>query len=73
MAFVLKFGKPLSMLVACVACMVCTGTLVPYVNTIYIKKTGETDSTKAEKISAITFSAIMCCALIVYKILGIFV
>jgi hypothetical protein len=73
MAFVLKFGKPISMLVACVACMVCTGTLIPYINTVYIKKTGETSSTTAEKASAITFSIIMCCALIVYKILGIFV
>ena len=73
MAFVLKFGKPLSMLVACVACMVCTGTLGGYINDIYIKKTGENDKTKAEKISAITFSAVMCCALIVYQILKMFV
>jgi F0F1-type ATP synthase membrane subunit a len=73
MAFVLKFGKPLSMLVACVACMVCTGTLVPYINTVYIKKTGETKSTTAEKATAITFSVIMCIALIVYQILKMFV
>ena len=73
MAFVLKFGKPLSMLVACVACMVCTGTLVPYVNTVYIKKTGETKSTTAEKATAITFSVIMCIALIVYQVLKMFV
>lgn len=73
MAFVLKFGKPLSMLVACVACMVCTGTLVPYINTVYIKKTGETKSTTAEKATAITFSIIMCIALIVYQVLKRFV
>ena len=73
MSFILKFGKPISMLVACVACMVCTGTLVPYINTIYIKKTGETNSTKAEKGTAITFSVIMCIALIVYQVLKMFV
>ena len=73
MAFVLKFGKPISMLVACVACMVCTGTLVPYINTVYIEKTGETKSTTAEKATAITFSVIMCIALIVYQILKMFV
>ena len=73
MAFVLRFGKPLSMLVACVACMVCTGTLVPYINTIYIKKTGETNSTKAEKGSAIAFSIIMCIALVVYYVLNMFI
>ena len=69
MSFVIKFGKPLSMLVACVACMICTGTLVPYLNNIYIKKTGETNSTKAEKGTAIAFSVVMCCALIVYFVL----
>ena len=73
MAFVLKFGKPLSMLVACVACMVCTGTLGGYINDIYINKTGETKSTTAEKATAITFSVIMCIALIVYQILKMFV
>jgi hypothetical protein len=73
MAFVLRFGKPLSMLVACVACMVCTGTLVPYLNTIYIKKTGETASTTAEKATAITFSIIMCIALMVYFVLKQFI
>jgi hypothetical protein len=61
------------MLVACVACMVCTGTLVPYINTIYIKKTGETDSTKAEKGTSIAFVVIMCIALIVYQVLNMFV
>ena len=70
MAFVLKFGKPLSVLVAC---MVCTGTLVPYLNTIYIKKTGETSSTKAEKGTAIAFSVIICIALVVYQVLNMFV
>ena len=65
----LKFGKPLSMLVACVACMICTGTLVPYINTIYIKKTGETSKTKAEKGSAIAFSIVMCIALVIYQVL----
>ena len=53
--------------------MVCTGTLGGYINDIYIKKTGETKSTTAEKATAITFSVIMCIALIVYQILKMFV
>lgn len=73
MAFVLKFGKPLSMLVACVACMICTGTLGGYINDIYVKKTGENNKTKGEKGSAIAFSVIMCIALIVYQVLKRFV
>jgi len=68
-----KLAKPISMLVACVACMICTGTLGGYINDIYIKKTGENDKTKAEKGSAIAFSIIMCCALLVYNILKKFV
>ena len=69
MSFIFKFAKPISMLVACVACMICTGTLIPYINTIYIKKTGETNKTKAEKGSAIAFSIVMCIALAIYQVL----
>ena len=60
------------MLVACVACMICTGTLGGYINDIYIKKSGETDKTKAEKGSAIAFSILMCIALVIYYILNKF-
>jgi hypothetical protein len=73
MAFVLRLGKPLAMLVACVTCMICTGTLGGYINDIYVKKTGENDKTKAEKGSAIAFSIVMCIALMVYFVLGLFI
>jgi len=53
---------------ACVACMVGTGTLIPYLNTVYIKKKGESKSTKAEKATAITFFIIMFILLVIYKL-----
>ena len=73
MAFILRLGKPLSMLVACVACMICTGTLGGYINDIYIKKTGENDKTKAEKGSAIAFSIVLCIAFTVYSMLSMII
>ena len=59
MSFLFKFGSQLTLMCAGVSCLVCTGNLLAYGNNIYVKKTGENDSTKAEKHFAMIFACLM--------------
>jgi len=68
MAFIIKFGSIIAALVACVSCMICSGTGIGFIR----DKINESDNEKkmkSEKASTIAFCAIMVVAWIVHKVL----
>ena len=56
-----------TMACACLSCIACSINWSLYINDMFVKKTGQTDTTKAEMALAIIFSALM-----VWEIFGHF-
>jgi len=59
MSFILKAVSVATLVCACVSCVVCSVNWGMYINNIYIKKTGETNTTKAEMGIAIAFTCLV--------------
>lgn len=60
MSFLFKFGAQITLVCACMSCLAFSYNIGMYINNIYVKKTGETDTTKAEKYMAMIFCCLTC-------------
>jgi hypothetical protein len=68
MSFLFKFAVPITAACAGIACIACSVNLGMYVNNIYIKKTGKTKTTDAEKYMTMVF-----CCIMVWELIGHFI
>lgn len=67
--FIAKFGGLISGLVACVACLICTGTGGGYVKDKYVDKSTDTKKMDGEYGSAIAFCVVFVIASLIHMVL----
>ena len=67
--FIAKFGSLIAAAVACVTCLIFTGTAGGYVNDKYIAKSTDTKKMDAEYGSAIAFGVVFAIASLIHIVL----
>lgn len=67
--FIPRFGGLIAGAVACVACLICTGTGGGYIKDKYLDKSTDNKKMDAEYVSAITFCVIFAIAFFIHTVL----